>query len=533
VKNNLASKGKIGRLALILSLLVIALIILIRLRLLQIPLERDEGEYAYAGQLMLQGIPPYTLAYNMKFPGIYVAYAVVMAVFGQTITGIHLGLLLINIATIALIFFLARRLWNEIAGSVAAVSYAVLSVSPSVLGLAAHATHFVMLPVVAGTFLLLGPQSSKRLLASGLLFGVGLLMKQPACFFILYGVSYLLVRDLCTGLGLRQAARRSLLFAIAAILPLAIACLLLFRAGVFNAFWFWTIDYAREYGSLVSIAQARQIFVPNLKTAIGASWPLWVLAAVGLLLWMWNKPPTRHRTLIAGFVACSILALSSGFYFRSHYFVLILPAVSLFVGFAIAGLTSLMPRRIIGLGFTPLLLFAVAAGLFFFAERDVLFRLTPSAVSRQLYWGNPFPESVQIADYLRAHSARSDTIAVLGSEPQIYFYANRHSATGYIYTYGLMEPQKYARQMQEEMIREIERARPKFLISVITRYSWLQRPQSDPLIFTWATEYTAENYSVAGFVNIMPSGQTDYYFTNIPQAVPELGNYILIYERKS
>ena len=41
----------------------------VRLRLLDFPLERDEGEYAYAGQLMLQGIPPYKLAYNMKLPG--------------------------------------------------------------------------------------------------------------------------------------------------------------------------------------------------------------------------------------------------------------------------------------------------------------------------------------------------------------------------------------------------------------------------------------------------------------------------------
>jgi len=31
----------------------------IRLRLLAVPLERDEGEYAYAGQLILQGVPPY------------------------------------------------------------------------------------------------------------------------------------------------------------------------------------------------------------------------------------------------------------------------------------------------------------------------------------------------------------------------------------------------------------------------------------------------------------------------------------------
>src|SRR5258708_37546205 len=76
--------------------LVILLIGGTRFRLRDSPLERDEGEYAYAGQLILQGIPPYQLAYNMKLPGTYAAYAVVMAVFGQTTAGIHLGLILVN-----------------------------------------------------------------------------------------------------------------------------------------------------------------------------------------------------------------------------------------------------------------------------------------------------------------------------------------------------------------------------------------------------------------------------------------------------
>src|SRR5258706_52249 len=67
----------------------------IRFRLLEFPLERDEGEYAYAGQLILQGIPPYKLACNMKLPGVYFAYAGIMAVFGQTITGIHIGLIVV------------------------------------------------------------------------------------------------------------------------------------------------------------------------------------------------------------------------------------------------------------------------------------------------------------------------------------------------------------------------------------------------------------------------------------------------------
>src|SRR5260370_23684625 len=79
-----------------LLLLVVLSSSLIRLRLLSLPLERDEGEYAYAGQLLLQGIPPYQLAYSMKFPGTHVAYAAIMALFGQSPAGIHLVLLLVT-----------------------------------------------------------------------------------------------------------------------------------------------------------------------------------------------------------------------------------------------------------------------------------------------------------------------------------------------------------------------------------------------------------------------------------------------------
>src|SRR5438067_7424263 len=66
----------------------VLLVIAVRVRVRDMPLERDEGEYAYAGQLILQGVPPYKEAYNMKLPGTYAAYAAIMAVFGQTRSGI-------------------------------------------------------------------------------------------------------------------------------------------------------------------------------------------------------------------------------------------------------------------------------------------------------------------------------------------------------------------------------------------------------------------------------------------------------------
>src|SRR5438445_12562149 len=80
--------------------LTLLFVLTFRVRLRDMPLERDEGEYAYVGQLMLQGVPPYKEACNMKLPGTYAAYAVIMAIFGQTPSGIHLGLALVNAASI-------------------------------------------------------------------------------------------------------------------------------------------------------------------------------------------------------------------------------------------------------------------------------------------------------------------------------------------------------------------------------------------------------------------------------------------------
>src|SRR6266496_1123870 len=247
----------------ILAVIVFGVVIAIRIRLLGVPLERDEGEYAYAGQLILQGVPPYTLAYNMKFPGSYAAYAAIMSIFGQTITGIHLGLLLVNAATIILIFLLGRQLVNSVAGLAAGLRYAVLSVSPSVLGFAGHATHFVLLPVLGGTLLLLkaaNRQAFGLLFSSGILFGLGVLMKQPAVFFALFGAIYLVVNNLHRRFRPERIFLRTLLFSAGVILPLGIACFLFWRIGVFERFWFWTIDYARQYGSLVPFSQAPRIF---------------------------------------------------------------------------------------------------------------------------------------------------------------------------------------------------------------------------------------------------------------------------------
>jgi hypothetical protein len=136
------------------------------------------------------------------------------------------------------------------------------------------------------------------------------------------------------------------------------------------------------------------------------------------------------------------------------------------------------------------------------AQADYLFSLSPAEVSRRVYWGSFFPEMLEVGKYVRSRAREGDRIAVLGSEPEIYFYTGLHSATGYIYAYPLMEPQKYAHRMQEEMIHEIESARPEFLVLVVTQFTWFCNPDSDTTILRWADRYWRREYTQIGLANM-------------------------------
>src|SRR6185437_10429464 len=81
---------------------VVLISMIVRIRFLNAPLERDEGEDGYIAQMLLAGHVPWRLAYNLKLPGIDLFYAGAMALFGQTAGAIRTVLLLVNLATIFL-----------------------------------------------------------------------------------------------------------------------------------------------------------------------------------------------------------------------------------------------------------------------------------------------------------------------------------------------------------------------------------------------------------------------------------------------
>lgn len=129
-----------------------------------------------------------------------------------------------------------------------------------------------------------------------------------------------------------------------------------------------------------------------------------------------------------------------------------------------------------------------------------------------------------VGQLVRTMSTTNDTVAVVGSEPEIYFYARRHSATGYLYMYPLMEPQPYATQMQREMMSEIESNQPALLVLVSNPDSWNVRPASDPGLLKWFSQYSGAHYERVAIFGTKNDGTSQNRADN---------QFIVVLKRKS
>ncbi len=492
--------------------LVILFAAAIRIRLLDIPLERDEGEYAYVGQLMLEGVAPYKMAYVVKLPGTAAAYALSMMLFGQTAVGIHLGLLLANIAAIVLVFLLGRRWFDGAVGLIAAATYALMSLSWCCTGTAAHATQFIV-PVAIGGILLLwrGLETGRlaTLFCSGLLFGLAFLLKQPGLLFGLFGGLCIVARE-------RKLAvlQKAALYCAGMALPFAALCLIEWRAGVFDRFWFWSFTVAG--GGWTAWSQ----MVDNLSVYAQWIWSsrdmlFWMIGAVSLAAAWWLPAVRPIRLAFLAFCGASFAATSVGMRFNSHYFVMSLPALGLLVGLGVAELTRILRQSKAGPAFSllPAALYCAVCGSLLYSESGYLFTDPPAEVGQRIYLHNPFREAAEVAAYVKTNSAPGDQIAVLGSEPEIYFLSHRRAATGHLSAYILMEDRPWTHSLQEQMAREIISARPAYIVLVKNKFSWLVPDHADRTMVNAVLAELHAHYHLTGLaISPRDLGQPVYYW---------------------
>jgi Dolichyl-phosphate-mannose-protein mannosyltransferase len=500
---------------LIFGWIVIAIVSIIRYRLISVPLERDEGEYAYIGSLFLHGVAPFKGAYSMKLPGTPFMYAILMFIFGHTNSGIHLGMIFINAATMYLLYCAFKKIFNPFLGLSTAAIYGFMSIGLVFDGFAAHATYFICFYSSIGLLLLANYMKTEKLLKLflfGLMLGMAFLMKQQAVFLILFGAIFLFIY-LKTEMkqSYPEIIKKLFIFGSGVIIPYVLVFLIIVVTGQFPMFWLWTVKYASQYEAIKSLSFISSYF----KVSFAPIWDFynfqWVLALAGVCILYW-APYTRLQKIFAiGYFIASTCALCSGFYFRQHYFIVILPAIGLLLGIFIE--YAIKKANIKSLN-ASIIVLSVMVLITVYMNRTYFFSYSAKTVCNIAYWGNPFNEAPEIAKVIKENTNDTDKIAVLGSEPEIYFYADRRAATGYLYMYPLVDIQPFNVIMQEQMIKEIEETKPAFIVFFNVGYSWTPVAGAPRKILEWGNTYTHANYSPIGFVDFYKDRGWQFFWGN-------------------
>ncbi len=497
---------------------IIAVFVLMRATIINIPLERDEGEYAYIAQQAMHGAVPYRDAFDQKPPGIFAIYTAGMFIFGRSAEAIHFFMFLCTLGTMGLLYRLVRRLCGTGAGLLAALVLGIITAEKGVLGSAANTEIFMLLPLV-GSLLCLVPKEGRpgwwRIVGAGALAAAACWIKQVAAMDAAFLALWLVVAHFSgserRGFGRLILEEGALI--LGAVLATAPVIIYFYATGAMKDFIYCVFTYNISYATtnIDVLDRGWGPFADKFGKILAGDGLLWAALAAGLV---WLAARGRRKLLLyfAGFLTLSFVGVCIGGYFRPHYFLQIAPAVAALAGLGLAWLLG----RIAGagertgrwLGYAAVTVAVVALPVY--ANRDILFAASPATASVILYGPTPFVFSSELGKEVEEHTQPGDTILVAGTEPQIAFFSRRKNATRYIFFNPLAAPKGTPglEENQKQALDEIRRAKPKVIVNLLGIYGGtIFTTQSDPYFETELAKYIREEgYGVVDYWQALPEG---------------------------
>jgi len=476
-------------------LVVVGLILIaaaVRIPLLGIPLERDEGEYAYIAWRLGHNELPYRDWVDQKPPAVFWTYRAALALPVDPIRAVHLAALLFSAASSCALFFLALRFMNRFWGFMAASLFTLLSADPFAQGTAANTEVFMLLPLILSQIAFLkaadNPRNVLLMIVCGALTGMAIAFKQVAAlnWFLLIALYPIFA-------AAEKRRRNSLAFAAWSIAGVVAV------AG-FVAVYFWI------HHGLTELVD--NVFTHNLEYIGAMTWSdrlqfcsetLTRLARTEVLAWIFSAAclialivagKGKWFAFLAGWLITSTIGVSASGYFFPHYFQQLLPPLALISVFGALWLSELRPWRtswIPGALFSLLLALLPLKTLWPF-----WFSYTPADAVRAIYPGNFFAEMPEFAARIAQVTSSEQRVFVFGAEPELLFYAQRVSATRYIFLFPLYGPYRNAREKQIAAADEIQRAAPAAAVYVPNDLFF--NPGSDQYFTDWTLSYLEQNF---------------------------------------
>jgi len=403
------------------------------------PLTVDEGSYAYTAHWWARGLTLYSNALWFDRPqAIFLAYALGNRLLGESTIAIRLWGAVWAAATAYGSYLIALRLWGRREAFVALVLSATFSAAPHIEGFTSNAETFMILPAVFSAYCLL----VDRRVAAGLLAGCSAVLKPSGVVALVFG---------CLWLARAKRDRRAIpWFVAAASLPLIVS--------VTHA---WVTVGLSRYAEAVLLYRLRvntsRAFMSEGTPLLGLAltFPVWAPLLLGTVEGLRSS---RRDTRLFGhlWIVTASLGVAMGGHWLMHYFLqLVVPLATL----ASRGVVAAWDKVSAGTPAAIAPLMMASALLFAFIEGTFLFE--PAAVgTSRLYARPPYLVSGQVAQYLRGHSAKGDTLYVAFYEAEIYHLAEMQGTSRFLFRLDLDELDGAF----DSVVRDIEAEKPTFVV---------------------------------------------------------------------
>jgi len=396
----------------------------------------DEANLAVAGRMLLDGDVLYRDVVDHRTPLSYYAAAALFAFTGVSTTALHILTAVLVAGTAFLLFLLVRHTRDTATALWSAAIFSALAcflIEPTD-AYAAHTEWFLILftTAAAATFLSSSTPvpSFRRSLATGALFALAFLSKQPALVELatpLGTVLYLaLFRDAPLRLLLRAATGLLLGFAII-VLPVA---LVFAAAGAWNDAAFYTWIYNTRYYTPETSWTDRLLAPFPFFEKLSHHYPfvfaagLLAAAIVGIRLAQLRPSPAlaatrRWEIYLFLWCATSLASAMAGGRSFDHYFIQCLPAFAWMAAW-LPGLWSVRLNAPVRLT-SSVLLVVFAAPL-----------LLKPLSARKVAPPPPDP-ALPVSNFIRRHSSPADRIFVWGFNADIHLFTDRAPASRYLF----------------------------------------------------------------------------------------------------
>jgi hypothetical protein len=441
------------------------------------PLERDEGEYAHAAWLMRTGKGvPYRDSFLQKPPMIVYTYGLAEAIAPKSDkVGFRVAGFLASLATAGLVWGVGKREFGERAGLLGAWLWVGFAQQLMFSPVAANVEKFMVVPMlgamaVAGR----GERRGVRWVVAGVLAGMAVLYK-PICAPVL-GVWFLwavfakqrpgnIPSESPGAAGIRPvgSAWMKLGWLLAGGAAAVAAGVAWFAwKGAVGEMWECAVAYTGEYAQLTGHPLRRGLAF----LAVPGHWKAWGilgLAATGFALqgrrgWGWGAIFT-----VAWGVAMADV--------NGHYYLMALPLAAVGAGSALEGASR---RWGIGAGWVAM---AVVGAALASGDEGLAARVGPQALAAGLYRGNPFVEAEEAGRMVAELCGEDETVHVVGSEPEILWYARRKGATRFAIAYPMTLPTGRAMGYQAEAMKALEREMPMVVVVATTPLGGIGAPE--------------------------------------------------------